>query len=202
MNRLLNEQGRAGFVMASSATDAGNSEKAIRQALIETGAVDCIVSISNNFFYTRSLPCHLWFLDRDKKKTNKDNILMIDARNVFRQVNTTLRDFTPDQMEGLTSIIKSYRGKNVSKLFAKNEWLKDHFPDGKYEDVEGLCKITDLEEIKENDYSLTPGRYVGYSLQIDEDFDYKARMAEIHTDLFALNKEAETLMKQILKGAA
>lgn len=90
----LNPQGRAGFVMASSATDAGNSEKAIRTQLIETGAVDCIVAVGNNFFYTRSLPCHLWFLDKGKSEQNKDKILMIDARSTFRKVNTTINDFS------------------------------------------------------------------------------------------------------------
>ena len=121
---------------------------------------------------------------------------MIDARNVYRKVNQTLNDFSPEQLEGLTNIVKAYRGEQVD--FTKNQWLKEHFPEGKYQDVEGLCKIVDLEEIKENDYSLTPGRYVGYSIQIDEDFDYKARMKEIHSELAALNKEANDLMNQIL----
>ena len=121
---------------------------------------------------------------------------MIDARNVYRKVNQTLNDFSPEQLEGLTNIVKAYRGEQVD--FTKNQWLKEHFPEGKYQDVEGLCKIVDLEEIKENDYSLTPGRYVGYSIQIDEDFDYKARMKEIQSELAALNKEASDLMNQIL----
>lgn len=198
----LNEKGRAGFVMASSATDAGNSEKLIRQKLVETGAVDCIVAVGNNFFYTRSLPCHLWFLDRGKKKENKRKILMIDARNTFRQINTTLRDFSPEQMEGLTAIIKAYRGEDVSKTFASNPWLKENFPSGSYGDVEGLCKIVDVAEVEENDWSLTPGRYVGYSIELDEDFDYTARLGEIHSELATLNSEATTLMQQILKGAA
>lgn len=198
----LNEKGRAGFVMASSATDAGNSEKLIRQKLIETGAVDCIVAIGNNFFYTRSLPCHLWFLDRGKRKDNKKKILMIDARNTFRQINTTLRDFSPEQMEGLTAIMKAYRGENVSKTFANNSWLREHFPSGNYADVEGLCKIVNLAEVEENDWSLTPGRYVGYSIELDEEFDYAARLGKIHGELAELNDEATTLMQQILKGAA
>jgi len=121
---------------------------------------------------------------------------MIDARNTYRKVTTTLNDFSPEQLEGLTTIVKAYRGEEVD--FTKNKWLKEHFPEGKYQDVEGLCKIVDLEEIKENDYSLTPGRYVGYSIQIDENFDYKARMKEIHNELSELNKEANDLMKQIL----
>jgi len=192
----LNEKGRAGFVMASSATDAGNSEKLIRQKLIETGDIDIIVAVGNNFFYTRSLPCHLWFFDKGKPEHNKNKILMIDARNIYRKVTQTLNDFSPEQLEGLTTIVKAYRGEEVD--FTKNELLKKYFPEGKYQDVEGLCKIVDLEEIKENDYSLTPGRYVGYSIQIDEDFDYKARMKEIHSELTKLNKEANDLMKQIL----
>jgi type I restriction enzyme M protein len=198
----LNEKGRAGFVMASSATDAGGSEKLIRQKLIETGAVDCIVAIGNNFFYTRSLPCHLWFLDRGKKANNKKKILMIDARNIFRQINQTLRDFSPEQMEGLTAVVKAYRGEDVSKTFANNPWLKEHFPSGSYADVEGLCKIIDLAEVEENDWSLTPGRYVGYSLDLDEGFDYNARLGKIHGELATLNTEASALMQQILKGAA
>lgn len=198
----LNEKGRAGFVMASSATDAGASEKLIRQRLIETGAVDCIVAVGNNFFYTRSLPCHLWFLDRGKRPENKHKILMIDARNTFHQINTTLRDFSADQMEGLTAIVKAYRGEDVSKIFASNLWLKDHFPSGSYADVEGLCKIVDLAEVEENEWSLTPGRYVGYSIELDEGFDYAVRLREIHSELENLNSEAISLMQRILKGAS
>ncbi|MDP3608656.1 MAG: class I SAM-dependent DNA methyltransferase [Nitrosomonas sp.] len=198
----LNENGRAGFVMASSATDAGASEKLIRQKLIETGAVDCIVAVGNNFFYTRSLPCHLWFLDRGKRPENKRKILMIDARNTYRQINTTLRDFSPEQMEGMTAIVKAYRGEDVSNQFDSNTWLKEHFPNEKYEDVEGLCKIVDVAEVEENDWSLTPGRYVGYSIELDEGFDYAARLGEIHSELESLNSEASSLMRQILRGAA
>ncbi len=320
--------GRAGFVMASSATDAGNSEKLIRKQLIETKNVDVIVSVGNNFFYTRSLPCHLWFLDKGKPQANKDKILMLDARNTYRVVNTTINDFSDGQLLNLTTIVQLYRGNNeaisiaetqhqkalkeqfetlnghyktlatnLKKLaselknddlaiaetidfnqFANPEQAKDifetfekpapkvyelikeleaeivktqglasltkkeisakmkpfkeklnklnkplkayqtgtaeflkeakqrigdwkellkWFPENKYVDVEGLCKIVDLDEIEENDYSLTPGRYVGYSIQIDEDFDYKARMKEIHSELAELNKEANDLMNQI-----
>jgi len=110
----LNEQGRAGFVMASSATDAGNTEKAIRQKLVETGAVDCIVSVGNNFFYTRSLPCHVWFLDKGKRKENKDKILMIDARNTFRVVTNTINDYSPGQLTNFNTIMESYRGDETA----------------------------------------------------------------------------------------
>ena len=192
----LNDTGRAGFVMASSATDAGNAEKKIRQQLIETGDVECIVAISNNFFYTRSLPCHLWFFNKGKKKANKDKILMIDARNTFRKVTTTINDFDNNQMEGLTALINAFR---CDKLGVKksNKWFNEHFPSGKYEDVEGLCKIVEMDEIIEQDYSLTPGRYVGVKINIDMNFDYKGRMAEIHKELRLLNDDANRLMDKI-----
>jgi len=104
-NSYLNEKGRAGFVMASSATDAGNTEKLIREKLIETKNVDVIVSVGNNFFYTRSLPCHLWFFDKGKPKANKNKILMLDARNTYRVVNSTINDFSDGQLLNLTTIV-------------------------------------------------------------------------------------------------
>jgi len=198
----LNDTGRAGFVMASSATDAGHSEKLIRRKLIETGAVDCIVSIGNNFFYTRSLPCHVWFFDKGKRRENRHKILMIDARNVFRKVTTTINDFSEEQLEGLTGIIKLYRGEDP-EVNKSNAWFNEHFPDGKYRDAEGLCKIVDLQEVEENDWSLTPGRYVGVNMMEDDGVDYKARLLEIQSELDALNKESAVLAETIannLKG--
>ena len=192
----LNKTGRAGFVMASSATDAGHSEKLIRQQLIESGVVDCIVSVSNNFFYTRSLPCHLWFYDKGKKKSNKEKILMIDARNVYRKVTTTINDFSEEQLEGLTAIMKMYR-EEKPKVNKTNKWFKEHFPEGVYQDIEGLCKIVSITEIKENDWSLTPGRYVGVTFVDDDGVDYKERLSELHSELDILNKEAVDLSKTI-----
>ncbi len=192
----LNETGRAGFVMASSATDAGNAEKRIRQQLIESGAVECVVAIANNFFYTRSLPCHVWFFNKGKTEENKDKILMIDARNTFRKVTSTINDFDENQLEGLTAIMDLFRGESPY-VSEDNTWFDEHFPDNVYQDLEGLCKIVDLEEIIEQDYSLTPGRYVGVKIDIDMDFDYKGRMAEIHSELSQLNEEANMLMGQI-----
>ena len=194
----LNETGRAGFVMASSATDAGNAEKLIRQKLIETGHVECIVSIGNNFFYTRSLPCHLWFFNKGKKEENKDKILMVDGRNTYRKVTSTINDFSEEQLEGLTALINAFRGDDLG-VKADNSWFNEHFPEGSYQDVEGLCKVVDMDEIIEQDYSLTPGRYVGVKIDIDMDFDYQGRMAEIHNELSALNEQANALMEQIQK---
>ncbi|MCM2680958.1 N-6 DNA methylase [Echinimonas agarilytica] len=374
----LNEQGRAGFVMASSATDAGNTEKDIRQKLVETGAVDCIVAVGNNFFYTRSLPCHVWFLDKGKSEANKDKILMIDARNTFRVVTSTINDYSPGQLTNFNAIMESYRGdesaiasaqaihntaaielakeiaqeintlrnecksilkvpftpahdskckvcnekanqddfalcdkcqkafekqvkpsidfgsisteldevitvddasdfeacqkwdesfnqpvenlfilveqyqaesdkalkafkeldkdekatienKQLKKQLDANskllkqlvtalsehkellkqeladykqlikDWrsLRENFPENKYQDVEGLCKVVDRAEVTENDYSLTPGRYVGYTVQVDDDFDYAFRLKEIQAKLTALNNESNELMNPI-----
>lgn len=194
----LNERGRAGFVMASSATDAGHAEKLVREKLIKSGAVECVVAISNNFFYTRSLPCHVWFFNKGKSAANHDKILMIDARNVYRKVTSTINDFDEQQLEGLTAIMALFRGDKAT-VGADNAWFKEQFPDGRYQDVEGLCKIADLTEIEEQDFSLTPGRYVGVQVDIDMDFDYQGRMVEIHSELADLHVEANGLMGKIQK---
>jgi type I restriction enzyme M protein len=362
----LNDQGRAGFVMPSSATDAGNTEKNIRQKLVETGAVDCIVAVGNNFFYTRSLPCHVWLLDKGKRVENKDKILMIDARNTFRVVTNTINDYSPGQLTNFNAIMESYRNDetaiasaqiihnqeaislakdianeinelrkecktilaapnaddfkgdkpnlgfssisgelderlsvaddssfdtcetwnerfnlpveklfslieryqaqsekaladckmqakaikespaitaedkaakaqsskknvqlkkqldansrllkllnaalNVHKALLKQEladykqrikdWqsLRDNFPNEQYQDIEGLCKIVSREDVQENDYSLTPGRYVGYSVSVDDEFDYEKRMKSIKSELLNLQQSSNELMNLI-----
>ncbi len=185
----LSPTGRAGFVMASSATDAGHSEREIRRRLIETGAVDCIVAVSNNFFYTRSLPCHLWFFDRGKRPDNRDRILMIDARNTFRKINTTLNDFSPDQLEGLTALMQLFRGEKP-EVSPKNDWFFSRFPGGEYRDVDGLCKIVARDVVAENDFSLTPGRYVGVTFVEEDGVDFQNRLGEIQAELDELNSEA------------
>jgi type I restriction enzyme M protein len=348
---LLNETGRAGFVMASSASDAGHSEKEIRQKLVETGAVDVMVSIGTKFFYTRSLPCTLWFFDREKEKdpVRANKTLMLDLRDVYRKVSSNLHDFTPEQLNNIQAIVGLYRGNRevfdktivhyfetinkhlanltyqahnladdytkglqpafenslpkewtakwketidqddivfteqvadelsktrlvynntkplttLDKAFTdhlkkakrgynnflktinafvkeagkeddlrKNKnwktnvldklkqmeadfaqyshsidqilyfnkeahWLVCRFPKSEYADVAGLCKVVTKQEIATNDYSLTAGRYVGVAPQIDEDFDYEERMAEIKVELQSLNEEAITLAEQI-----
>lgn len=346
----LNENGRAGFVMASSASDAGHSEKEIRQKLVETGAVDVMVSIGTKFFYTRSLPCTIWFYDRAKEKDAQkaDTTLMLDLRDVYRKVSSNLHDFTAEQLQNIQAIVGLYRGnrgvfdktisnyfhqinENISQLknvatylsdsynvkltnsfknllpkttlatwesiiesddvtfttqlathsdsyalqykvddlhtlsketidtlkkakrgynnflkainsfvkeagkeddLRKNKdwksevldtlkeielefnaysllidqilyfnkeasWLITRFPNAKYEDVLGLCKVVKRDEIAQNDYSLTAGRYVGVAPQIDDDFDYEERMAEIKVELQSLNEEAIGLAEQI-----
>jgi type I restriction enzyme M protein len=305
----LNATGRAGFVMASSASDAGHSEKEIRRKLVKTGAVDVMVAIGTKFFYTRSLPCTLWFFDREKEAAPDRNqqTLMLDLREIFRKVSSNFHDFTTEHLRNIQSIVGLYRGNstyleeslqiyadeqntalqkcretleqikqenqanehvhhpvfdalqavNFDKLkeirrklnhayseleggvkdnlknnfknngkekrevnaqltrmkelveafnrnadqasyFRKQEqWLRSRFPDGEYTDVPGLCKVVNRDEIAANDYSLTPGRYVGVAPQEDDGVDFESRMTEIKQELGELNDEATLLARQI-----
>jgi type I restriction enzyme M protein len=107
----LNERGRAGFVMSSQASSAGGVEAKVRQKLVECGDVDVMVAIRSNFFYTRTVPCELWFLNRDKPEAHRNKVLMIDARNVYRKVTRKIYDFSPEQRQNLLAIVWLYRGQ-------------------------------------------------------------------------------------------
>ena len=107
----LNEHGRAGFVMASSATDSQGKDKDIRQQLVQTGHVDVMVSVGNNFFYTKSLPCSLWFFDKGKQEALRDKVLFIDARNYYTVVDRTLNEWSEWQLKNLNAIVWLYRGE-------------------------------------------------------------------------------------------
>jgi len=303
----LNPTGRAGFVMASSASDAGHTERDIREQLVKTGAVDVMVSIGTKFFYTRGLPCTLWFFDRSKesKPDCKDKTLMLDLRDVYRKVSSNLHDFTPEHLRNTKAIVGLYRGNNApfqatvmhyqnmvnswlssaegfwrgleasgkiridgvlldldlpDETFSMSElkrlkkhlnhaykefaaeaktllqspglkkdrsqrgpiidmfqdfenavigfntaadnalyfdkelhWLTSRFPESKYQDVPGLCRVVTQAEIAANDYSLTAGRYVGVATQADDGFSFEERMAEIKFELADLDREAAVL---------
>lgn len=122
----LKPTGRAGFVMASSASDAGHSEKEIREKLVKTGAVDIMMAIGNNFFYTRSLPCTLWFFDRAKEldDTKRDKVLMLDARKIYRKVTSKVNDFSPEQLQNLICIVNLYRGNTQKFTDTVNTYLQ------------------------------------------------------------------------------
>lgn len=360
----LTEQGRAGFVMSSQASSAGDGEAKVREKLIQTGHVDLMISIRSNFFYTRTVPCELWFFNKAKPAELKDKVLMIDARNIFRKVTRKIYDFSPEQLQNILSIIWLYRGENkrfhdlvvnyisaalneainsilmaqdYATIFAKlnkelqpflatlpkdgkqietikelaaclkaytngsqaftklaheksgwwkkqnkdnikhtealkeltplaeennklikeselmyrlanrlidmclnthsakdsdkwntkeiaslkkqveearditvnqlklsryfhhqAEWLIERFPEEKLRDVEGLVKLVDKTELKENDWSLTPGRYVGVAPEEeDPDFDFSETMRTIHAELDGLNAQAAELAQKI-----
>lgn len=107
----LNEHGRAGFVMASSATDSQSKDKDIREKLVRTGHVDVMISVGNNFFYTKSLPCSLWFFDKGKQEELRDKVLFIDARNYYTVVDRTLNEWSEWQLKNLNAIVWLYRGE-------------------------------------------------------------------------------------------
>ncbi len=373
----LNETGRAGFVMSSQASSAGGKDAKVRQKLIESGDVDVMIAIRSNFFYTRTVPCELWFLNRNKPEQHRDKILMLDARNVYRKVTRKIYDFSSEQQQNLLAVVWLYRGerekylqlltdyceqtlqkaaccfsrtnsdgktirplndlydalvdllsvmepfiqtlpadgpqkepfqelnktlpvfekdlarfkeqlttdqvawknrktgnnalkKTVERLASLAEmsrdlikqsdlvyklairlldtckkqckakksdawvtrdvtrlrkaadekrklageqlqqvhyfrqqarWLTSRFPDAELRDVEGLVKLVDLEEIKANDWSLTPGRYVGVAPEeVDEDFDFEEAIREIHVELEELNAEAVQLAATIKRN--
>ena len=134
----LNEIGRAGFVMASSSTDSQGKDKDIREQLVKTGHVDVMVSVGNNFFYTKSLPCSLWFFDKGKAETLKDKILFIDARNYFTVVDRTLNEWSEWQLKNLNAIVWLYRGENEKYRKLVNEYLET-FHNSK-EEIKEICK--------------------------------------------------------------
>ena len=179
----LNNKGRAGFVMANSASDAGHSEKEIRQKMVEDGLVDVIVAVGPNMFYNVALPVTLWFLDRGKKKTDRKNkILFIDARNIYRQIDRAHRDWTDEQIEQIANIVRSYRGENGKK----------------YQNIKGLCKVATTDEVKKAGYSLNPGRYVGVTDNGNGDEgNFGEKVKKLHSELKGLTGEAHELENKI-----
>jgi type I restriction enzyme M protein len=361
----LNDHGRAGFVMSSQASSASRDEAKVREKLIKTGHVDIMVAIRGNFFYTRPVPCELWFLNKAKPKQHEDKVLMLDARGVYRKVTRKIYDFSPEQLQNLLSIVWLYRGENerfralvashlnrtkteaaevpallnaflgtidaLSKLtrpflktlpsdgahrepeqefdealgvfrkdakafeaaikgmptpkedeagkalrtateksgpaaensrdlvkqaehvfkllgrvldvcekeleardhetwntrdiwrarkicdearhvlvgqlrlvryFHRNAaWLVERFPDAVLVDVPGLVKLVDRKQIEKNDWTLSPGRYVGIAPEeVDEDFDFEETIRDIHAELEGLNEEAVELASTIVKN--
>ncbi len=197
----LNDQGRAGFVMANSAGDARGSEQLIRQKLIEDGGVDVIVSVGPNMFYTVTLPCTLWFFDKAKRGTERgDTVLFLDARAIYRQIDRAHRDFLPEQIEFLANIVRLYRGDAVETQAGSAELLAEHRLSEGYADVPGLCKVATRAEIEAQGWSLNPGRYVGASARGGEDMDFVERFEELSEELVQLNAEAAALEQQIAEN--
>lgn len=120
----LNDVGRAGFVMSSQASSAGGEEAKVRRKVIETGHVDAMIAIRNKFFYTRSVPCELWFFNKDKPKQHEDKVLMVDARNTFRVVTRKICDFSIEQIQNLTAIFWLYRGQRDRFLELVERYLQ------------------------------------------------------------------------------
>ncbi len=199
----LSDKGRAGFVMANSAGDARGRDLEIRQALLDTGAVDVIVTLTSNLFYTVTLPVTLWFLDRGKEnKARRDKVLFIDARGIFRQVDRAHRELEAQQIELIADTVRLYRGEKPEFLREGTRALFDErFPEGKYRDVPGYCKVASRKEIEAQGASLNPGRYVGVVAQQHDDGEFRARFEALHEELAALNAEAHRLEEIIDRNA-
>ena len=129
----LNENGRAGVVMSSQASSAGRDEAKVRQKLVESGAVDVMIDIRGNFFYTRTVPCQLWFFDRGKAgdETRRDQVLMLDARNIYRKVTRSIFDFSLEQQQNIAAIIWLYRGQSERFLRLVEDYLAQALEDGR-----------------------------------------------------------------------
>ena len=308
----LAPRGRAGFVMSSQASSAGRDEALVRRRLVETGDVDAMIAVRGNFFYTRTVPCELWFIDRGKPAERRDRVLMLDARGIYRKVTRKIFDFSPDQEENLLAVFWLYRGQTgrfralvearcraflaadlapvdafwraagsppppdsaapasvppsdgappaalvaalapeaercrallacveetaraasaaldsegnardaarrrkaledaraaaVDALEAKlapwraADWLVRRFPDAVYRDVEGLCKAVTTAEIAANDWSLTPGRYVGVAPEEEDDGDFAETLRSLHAQLRDLDAEAARLAATIQRN--
>lgn len=141
----LNEKGRAGFVMASSATDSQGKDRNIRESLVRTGAVDVMISVGNNFFYTKSLPCSLWFLDKSKNDKIKDKVLFIDARNYYTVVDRTLNEWSEWQLKNLNAIVWLYRGETEKYIELLDQYRSILGNENSFEEYLQLLK----EELKD-----------------------------------------------------
>jgi type I restriction enzyme M protein len=200
----LNATGRAGFVMANSASDAGGSERELRRKLIEIGAVDCIVAVGPNMFFTVTLPVTLWFLDRSKETgSRKDRVLFVDARHLFRQVTRAHRVFDPEHVEFLGNIVRVWRGEPVETDAGSEQRMKEAFPEGTYRDVPGLCRVATQAEIEAQAWSLNPGRYVGVAPGVKPtDEEFRVKLGEFQENIEILNAEATRLQIIIAQNAA
>ena len=226
----LNARGRAGFVMANSAADARQSELDIRKQMIEAGAVDVMIAIGGNFFYTVTLPCTLWFLDKDKK--DRDSVLFIDARAIFTQLDRAHREFSEAHINLIASLVRLYRGEGilpdgmtgmarddggVETLHAtslRRQWasnfpnftdaqisaLETAFETGQYQDIPGLCRRATRAEIEAQGWSLNPGRYVGVAEKNADAVDFAEQLEELNEELEVLNAEARELEAKIAEN--
>jgi type I restriction enzyme M protein len=157
-----------------------------------------MIAVASNFFYTVTLPVTLWFLDKGKKGTDRENkVLFIDARHTFRQIDRAHRDFTDPQIEFLANIVRLYRGEETESSLGSYELMAERFPDGKYGDVPGLCRVATLDEIEEQGWSLNPGRHVGVADREEDDFVFAERLEELNEELEVLYSEARELEERI-----
>lgn len=231
----LKDSGRAALVMANSASDATGSDQEIRKAMIKAGIIKQMVTMPSNMFTSVTLPATLWFFDKAKPENQKDEVLFIDARGTFTQIDRAHRKFSDEQIKNLGIITRLYDGdvkafddlieeykekaKGTEKEYyeAQIQWLLDRFPEHKYQDVIGLCKVAMIGEvfddngnlieviedsIADQDWSLNAGRYVGVVIEDDgmtED-EFAEHMRALNKDFNKLNGEARSLENAIAEN--
>lgn len=183
----LGPKGTAGFVLAKgSLTSKTSGEGEIRKSLIEARLVDCIVNLPGKLFLNTQIPASLWFLSRNKAnggyRNRTDEILFIDARNLGHLINRRTLEFSEEDIQKIASTYHNWRSAK-----------------GKYEDIPGFCNSASIERVKELDYVLTPGRYVGLPEE-EDDFDFKERFTSLTKEFEEQLKEEEKLNKAILEN--
>lgn len=176
----LTDRGRAGFVMSSQASSAGGTEAKVREKLIGTGDVEMMVAIRSNFFYTRTVPCELWFFNRAKLPQHKDRVLMLDARNIYRKVTRKIYDFSPEQLQNLLAIVWLYRGQEEKFLDLMRDYLDRTLSsvNSCFESVDGYTKAIALFRDK-------------MTLFVEKLKDESSPMAEFEESLTTLIKDVE-----------
>ena len=184
----------------------------IRRQLIESDGVDVMVAISSNFFYTVTLPCTLWFLDKGKPQSRKDKVLFIDARHIFKQVTRSVRDYSSEQLNFIADIVRLYRGEAPDPTYQTHHederndgeyTVEKFFENSTYQDIAGLCKVVAIDEIAVQGYSLNPGRYVGVATGVEEDEEeFAIRLEALQEELEVLNFKAHELERLIAENVA
>lgn len=228
----LKDTGRAALVMANSASDAGSNDLEIRKTMIKAGIIKQMVILPSNMFTSVTLPATLWFFDKSKPEKQKDKILFIDARNVFTQIDRAHRKFSDEQIKNLgiitrlydgdieafDNLIDEYKGKAVGEdkeyYESQIQWLLERFPEHKYQDVIGLCKVVSIGEIidkkgnvveiiedsiADQDWSLNAGRYVGVVIEDDgmTENEFKEHIKSLNGDFETLSSDAKSLEESI-----
>lgn len=228
----LKETGRAALVMANSASDSGSNDLEIRRSMIKAGIIKQMVMLPSNMFTSVTLPATLWFFDKNKQNNQKNKILFIDARSIFTQIDRAHRKFSDEQIKNLGIITRLYDGdvhsfESLLSEYKKKaigedaeyynqqiKWLLDRFPEHKYQDVIGLCKVAEVGElfdengnligvvedsIADQDWSLNAARYVGVVIEDDgmTESEFKSHINMLNSSFNSLSKEAKELEDSI-----
>lgn len=197
----LKENGKAGFIMANAATDARSSELEIRKKIIKANVVDVIISVGTNFFYTVVLPCTLWFFDKGKKSSKRKNeVLFINANEIYTQIDRAHREFTPQQIEFISNIVRLYKKKEIENIYESKGMILENFKKEEYKNIPGLCKVISISQIEKNNWSLNPGRYVGTFVKKKTKSNFHQKFKELNYKLSLLNNEGKEIEKNLNKS--